>query len=211
MLKPKQSKKGWLTCLLLTFSLLAAPLAGLGAQGIKRSSQGRGPSVELKTLSQYGVDLTELARQGRLDGASGYESKVQRTLRTLARNARNNPVLVGEAAAARSIIVEGVAQKLADGDAPANLLNKRVFSLSLQSLWSGVRGYEEFRARFESVLSEVKSAEGRIILFIDGLDGLAEDVAGIPPAVTGLEAALARDELRVIGAATRDAFDQKLG
>ena len=156
------------------------------------------------------MDLTELARQGRLETISGYESKVQRTLRTLARNAKNNPVLVGEALTARNIIVEGVAAMIANGNAPVNLLNKRVFSLNLQSLSSGVRGYEEFKARFENVLSEVKSAKGRIILFIDGLDTLVEDGAGVSSTVTRLEAALAHDELRVIGAATRDAFNQKL-
>ena len=105
MLNPKLSRTSWLTCLLLTFSLFAAPLAGTSAQGVKHSSQGRAERespLEFKTLSQYGVDLTELARQGRLDAPGGYESKVQRTLRTLARNAKNNPVLVGEAGAART-------------------------------------------------------------------------------------------------------------
>src|SRR5437660_7525177 len=111
MLNPKLSRTSWLTSLLLTLLLFAAPLAGTtSAQSVKRSSQGlsaeRESSFEFKTLSQYGVDLTELARQGRLETISGYESKVQRTLRTLARNAKNNPVLVGEALTARNIIVE---------------------------------------------------------------------------------------------------------
>src|SRR5947209_6702802 len=213
MLNPKLSRTSWLSCLLLTFSLFAAPLADTSAQGVKHSSQGRAERespLEFKTLSQYGVDLTELARRGRLDAPGGYESKVQRTLRTLARNAKNNPVLVGEQGAARNIIVESVAQKIADGDAPANLLDKRLFSLNLQSLSSGARAYEEFKARFENVLSEVKSAKGRIILFIDGLDTLVEDGAGVSSAVTRLESALAHDELRVIGATTREAFNQKL-
>ncbi|HKC63845.1 MAG TPA: S8 family serine peptidase, partial [Pyrinomonadaceae bacterium] len=214
MLNPKLSRTSWLTCLLLTFSLFAAPLAGTRAQSIKRSSQGqsteRESSFEFKTLSQYGVDLTELARQGRLETNAGYESQIQRTLLTLARNAKNNPVLVGGQLAARNIIVEGVAEKIAGGDAPFNLLDKRVFSLNLQSLSSGVRGYEEFKARFENVLSEIKSAKGRIILFIDGIDTLVEDGGGVSSAVTRLEAALAHDELRVIGAATRDAFNQKI-
>src|SRR3954470_10444280 len=147
MLSSKLSKTSWLTSLLLMFALFVAPMVGSSAQTAERDTAHQASS-ELKTLSQYGVDLTEMARRGSLEPVKDYPAQIQSTLKILARETRNNPVLLSEAGAARNLIIEGIAQRIADGNAPANLLNKRVFSLSLESLSAGAKDSEEFNARF---------------------------------------------------------------
>jgi hypothetical protein len=210
MLSSKLSRISWLTTLLLMFALLAAPLVGITAQTIKSDKEGQA-SPDLKALLQYGVDLTEMARRGSLEPVNGYDPQIQSTLRILARETRNNPVLLGEDEAARISIVEGVAQRIAEGHAPASLANKRVFNLSLESLSAGAADSEEFNRRFEAVLSEARNANGRIILFINGLDALVvEDDSVNASAADMLEAALAHDELRLVGASTPESFEAKL-
>ena len=210
MLSSKLSKTSWLASLLLTFALFIAPLADTGAQILKGDTE-RQASLDLKTLSQYGVDLTEMARRGALEPVNGYDAQIQSTLRILARETRNNPVLLGEDAAAGDSIIEGVAQRIAGGNAPAGLMNKRVFKLSLESLSAGAADSEEFNRRFDVVLSEAKSANGKIILFINGLDALVtEDNSVKASAADMLEAALAHDELHLVGASTPESFEAKL-
>src|SRR4051794_33105371 len=111
MVTSKLSRTNWLTCLCLAFALFVAPLAGISAQPTGRAPEGQA-SAELKALSQYGVDLTEMARHGSLEAVDGYSAQIQSTLRTLARETRNNPVLLSDDQAARNFTIEGVAQRI---------------------------------------------------------------------------------------------------
>src|SRR5207248_1307530 len=127
------------------------------------------PEEKYQALERYTRDLTELARKGKIDPVIGRDDEIRRALQILARRTKNNPVLVGEAGVGKTAIVEGIAQRIAAGDVPESLKDKRILALDLGALVAGTKFRGEFEDRIKSVLKEVTAAEGRIILFIDEL------------------------------------------
>ncbi|MEY3345057.1 MAG: hypothetical protein RL125_778, partial [Actinomycetota bacterium] len=161
-------------------------------------------------LEQFGVDLTARARDGKLDPVIGRDSEVRRVIQVLSRRTKNNPVLIGEPGTGKTAIVEGLALRIAMGDVPAGLKDKRVVSLDLGSLVAGARYRGEFEERLKAVLEEITAAEGRIITFIDELHNVvgAGGMGGAMDAGNMLKPLLARGELHMIGATTLDEYRQ---
>jgi ATP-dependent Clp protease ATP-binding subunit ClpB len=186
--------------------------AGL-AEAVERLRQGRkadAPSAEQnwEALAKYARDLTEEARQGKLDPVIGRDDEIRRTIQVLARRTKNNPVLIGEPGVGKTAIVEGLAQRLAAGDVPEGLKDRRVLALDLTQLLAGAKFRGEFEERLKAVLAEIQAASGRLIVFIDELHMLvgAGRVEGGIDASNMLKPALARGELRCIGATTPDEY-----
>ncbi|KAA1057704.1 ATP-dependent chaperone ClpB [Azospirillum argentinense] len=161
-----------------------------------------------EALAKYARDLTEEARQGRLDPVIGRDDEIRRTIQVLARRTKNNPVLIGEPGVGKTAVVEGLAQRLASGDVPEGLKDRRVLALDLTALLAGAKFRGDFEERLKAVLSEVQQAAGRIILFIDELHSLigAGRTDGAMDAANMLKPALARGELRCVGATTPDEY-----
>ena len=157
---------------------------------------------------KYARDLTEEARQGKLDPVIGRDDEIRRTIQVLARRTKNNPVLIGEPGVGKTAVVEGLAQRLAAGDVPEGLKDRRVLALDLTLILAGAKFRGEFEERLKAVLGEIQSAAGRIIVFIDELHMLvgAGRVDGGIDASNMLKPALARGELRCIGATTPDEY-----
>ncbi len=166
------------------------------------------PEGKYAALSRYTRDLTEAARKGKLDPVIGREEEIRRAMQVLSRRTKNNPVLIGEAGVGKTAIAEGIAQRIADEDVPESLKHKRLLSLDLGALVAGAKYRGEFEDRLKAVLKEVDSADGQIILFIDELHTLvgAGAAEGAMDASNMLKPALARGELRCIGATTLDEF-----
>ncbi len=162
------------------------------------------PESTFEALKQYTRDLTEDARTGKLDPIIGRNEEIRRTLQVLSRKTKNNPVLIGEPGVGKTAIAEGIAQRIATGDVPESLKNKRVLSLDLGLLIAGAKYRGEFEERLKSVLKEIASSNGEIILFIDELHTLVHAGAaeGSMDASNMLKPALARGELRCVGATT---------
>ena len=178
-----------------------APKAAAGA------SAGREGDKKNKALAEYTRDLTEAARSGKLDPVIGRDKEIQRVIQILSRRSKNNPVLIGEPGVGKTAIAEGLAERIASGDVPEELLDKRVLSLDLSGMVAGTKYRGEFEERIKNTLNEVKK-DGNVILFIDELHTIvgAGSAEGAVDAANILKPALSRGEIRVIGATTLNEY-----
>jgi ATP-dependent Clp protease ATP-binding subunit ClpB len=166
------------------------------------------PESQYRALQQYAKDLTDLARRGKLDPVIGRDEEIRRVMQILARRTKNNPVLIGEPGVGKTAIVEGLAQRIASGDVPEILKTKRLASLDLSAMVAGAKYRGEFEDRLKALLKEVAESDGQIILFIDELHTLvgAGAAEGAMDASNMLKPALARGELRAVGATTLNEY-----
>ncbi|MBO7197497.1 MAG: ATP-dependent chaperone ClpB [Tidjanibacter sp.] len=167
-------------------------------------------SQEFDALGKYAINLNELARSGRLDPVIGRDEEIRRVLQILSRRTKNNPILVGEAGVGKTAIAEGIAHRIVDGDVPENLKSKVIFSLDMGALIAGAKYQGEFEERLKAVVGEVVAGDGEILLFIDEIHTLvgAGKSSGAMDAANILKPALARGELRTIGATTLDEYQK---
>ncbi|ODU23639.1 ATP-dependent chaperone ClpB [Sphingopyxis sp. SCN 67-31] len=173
-----------------------------------RTADSAGAEDSFEALKKYARDLTEVARSGKLDPVIGRDEEIRRTVQILARRTKNNPVLIGEPGVGKTAIAEGLALRIANGDVPDSLKDRRLLALDMGALIAGAKYRGEFEERLKGVLDEVKSAEGEIILFIDEMHTLvgAGKGDGAMDASNLLKPALARGELHCIGATTLDEY-----
>lgn len=167
-------------------------------------------SMEFDALGKYAINLNEGARSGRLDPVIGRDEEIRRVLQILSRRTKNNPILVGEAGVGKTAIAEGIAHRIVNGDVPENLKNKSIYSLDMGALIAGAKYKGEFEERLKAVVKEVTAAEGEVLLFIDEIHTLvgAGKSDGAMDAANILKPALARGELRTIGATTLDEYQK---
>ena len=165
---------------------------------------------QFDALGKYAINLNEQARSGKLDPVIGRDEEIRRVLQILSRRTKNNPILVGEAGVGKTAIAEGIARRIIDGDVPENLKSKVIYSLDMGALIAGAKYQGEFEERLKAVVQEVVSSEGEILLFIDEIHTLvgAGKSSGAMDAANILKPALARGELRTIGATTLDEFQK---
>ncbi len=189
-------------------SLLGALTSVRGHQRVTSAS----PESTYEALAKYGRDLVQEARSGKLDPVIGRDAEIRRVIRILSRKTKNNPVLIGEPGVGKTAIVEGLAHRILRGDVPEGLQNRTIFSLDMGSLVAGAKYRGEFEERLKAVLSEIKEAEGNIILFIDELHTIvgAGRAEGSIDAGNMLKPMLARGELHCIGATTLDEYRKNI-
>ena len=179
--------------------------------GSSRASSGgasSSPGTKTQTLDEFGRDLTELAREGRLDPVVGRQNEIERVMQILCRRTKNNPCLIGEPGVGKTAIAEGLALRIVSGDIPDLLRDKRIVALDLAGLVAGTKYRGEFEERMKKVMEEVRKADGQVVLFIDELHTLvgAGAAEGAIDASNIMKPALARGELQCIGATTQDEF-----
>jgi len=193
----------------VTYDKLLRSLASVrGAQRVT----DRDPEGKFQALDKYTRDLTDAARKGKVDPVVGRDEEIRRVMQVLSRRTKNNPVLIGEPGVGKTAIVEGIAQRIVRGDVPESLKNKRLVSLDMGALVAGAKYRGEFEDRLKAVLKEVETAAGQIVLFIDEIHTIvgAGAAEGSMDAANLLKPALARGELRCIGATTLDEYKKRI-
>ncbi|UZD62040.1 ATP-dependent chaperone ClpB [Brevibacterium sp. JSBI002] len=190
-----------------------ALLAALPELRAGKKVTSENPEETMQSLEKFGIDLTAVAREGKLDPVIGRDKEVRRVVQVLSRRTKNNPVLIGEPGVGKTSVVEGLAQRIVAGDVPESLRDKTLISLDLSAMVAGAKYRGEFEERFKAVLEEIKNADGRIITFIDELHTIVGAGAGGDSSMDAgnmLKPMLARGELRMIGATTLDEYRENI-
>lgn len=194
-----------------------SPLGVTGASLLRALQETKGsarvntqdPEGTFQALEKYGVDLTALAREGKIDPVIGRDEEVRRTIQVLSRRTKNNPVLIGEPGVGKTAVVEGLARRIVEGDVPTSLVGKKLISLDMSAMVAGAKYRGEFEERLKAVLDEIKGSDGQVITFIDELHtvvGAGSSGDSAMDAGNMLKPMLARGELRMIGATTLDEY-----
>jgi ATP-dependent Clp protease ATP-binding subunit ClpC len=207
---PESSAGRMLSATRVTPEALQAALAGGGPPGAGGPGGGRS---QTPTLDEYGRDLTEMAREGRIDPVIGRDGEIEQTVEVLSRRGKNNPVLIGEAGVGKTAIVEGIAQRIVDDEVPQMLSGKRVVQLELSGVVAGTRYRGDFEERLRRIIDEIRTHGDELIIFIDELHtlvGAGGSTEGGMDAGNMVKPALARGELHVVGATTLDEYRKNI-